>query len=44
MTTLIIATIALLLYAAVAAYTFYAQREQPIDPRIADSYWWYLPM
>jgi hypothetical protein len=44
MLNLIIATIAILLYVAVAVSTFYAEREHPIDPRIVDAYLWYLPM
>jgi hypothetical protein len=44
MVNLIIATIAMLLYVAVALYTFHAEREQPIDGRIVDTYMWYLPM
>jgi hypothetical protein len=44
MITFIIATIAILLYAAVALYTFRAEREHPIDDRIVDTYMWYLPM
>jgi hypothetical protein len=44
MLNLIIATIAILLYAVVAFYTFHAEHEQPIDPRIVDTYLWYLPM
>ena len=46
MLSLIIATIAILLSVAVTLASFYAEREQPIDERIIDSYsyWWYLPM
>lgn len=40
----IIAIIAILLYIAIAVYMLNAKREHPIDPRIVDSYWWYLPM
>jgi hypothetical protein len=44
MLNLIIALIAILLYVAVAFYTFHAEREQPIDPRVVDAYLWYFPM
>jgi hypothetical protein len=44
MINLILATIAIVLCVAVAVYTLYAETEYPVDPRIADSYWFYTHM